>query len=97
MTLHIDDNLEQRPDGTVICRHCGTTLGAAAQPLRDARVRECEPEEAGPSVRAEPRHFADRRVILRQSFCPQCLTLLQAEIVPADEPSFRTRSLAPPS
>lgn len=97
MTLYIDDNLEQRADGTVACRHCGTTIGIAAKPLRDARVRECEPEEAGPSVRAEPRHFTDRRVILRQSFCPQCLTLLQAEIVPADEPSFRTRTLVVPS
>jgi hypothetical protein len=97
MTLHIDDNLEQRLDGTVACRHCGTAVGIAAEPLRDARVRESDPEEAGPSVRAEPRHFTDRPVILRQSFCPQCLTLLQAEIVPADEPSFRTRSLVVPS
>jgi len=94
MTLHIDDNLEQRPDGTVVCRHCGTAIGIAADPLRDARVRESEPEEAGPSVRAESRHFTDRQVILRQSICPQCLTLLQAEIVPGDELSFRTRSLA---
>jgi hypothetical protein len=97
MTLHIDDNLEQRDDGTVACRHCGTAVGIAAEPLRDARVRESDPREAGPSVRAEPRHFTDRQVILRQTFCTQCLTLLQAEIVPADEPSFRTRSLARPS
>jgi len=97
MTLQIDDNLEQRDDGTVACRHCGTAVGIAAEPLRDARVRESDPQEAGPSVRAEPRHFTDRQVILRQTFCPRCLTLLQAEIVPADEPSFRTRNLARPS
>lgn len=94
MTLHIDDNLEQRDDGTVACRHCGTAVGIAAEPLRDARVRESDPQEAGPSVRAEPRHFTDRPVVLRQTFCPRCLTLLQGEIVPADEPSFRTRRLA---
>jgi N-methylhydantoinase B len=97
MTLHIDDNLDQGPDGTVACRHCATAVGIAAEPLRDARVRESEPQEAGPSVRADSRNFTDRRVIFRQTFCPQCLTLLQAEIVPADEPSFRTRSLALPS
>jgi hypothetical protein len=94
MTLYIDDNLEQKPDGTVVCRHCGTAIGVAARPLRNARVRESDPREAGPSVRAEPAHFTDREVVLRQTFCPECLTLLQAEIVPADEPSFRTRALA---
>jgi hypothetical protein len=94
MTVNIDDNLEQRPDGAVVCRHCGTSVGVSADPLRDARVRESAPAEAGPSVRAEPRHFTDREVVLRQTFCPECLTLLQAEIVPADEPSFRTRNLA---
>lgn len=94
MTIHIDDNLEQDGDGTVRCRHCGTTVGVADDVFRDARARESAPEEAGPSVRAEPRHFTDREVVLRQVFCPECLALLQAEIVPADEPSFRTRKLA---
>jgi N-methylhydantoinase B len=93
VSLHIDDNLEQAGDGTVACRHCGTPVGVAAQPLRDARVRVAAPREAGPSVRADAAHFADRQVILRQSFCPGCLVMLQAEIVPADEPSSRTRSL----
>jgi N-methylhydantoinase B len=93
MTVQIDDNLERRQDGVVGCRHCGATVGVAAEPLRDALVRERDPREAGPAVRAEPRHFTDRRVVLRLSLCPQCLTQLQAEIVPADEPSFRTRNL----
>jgi N-methylhydantoinase B len=93
MTTPIDDNLEQRADGTVACRHCGTAVGTAENPLRDARVREQEPAHAGPAVRAEPVHFTDRQVVLRLTFCPQCLTQLQAEIVPADEPSFRTRNL----
>ena len=96
MTLYIDDNLEQAADGAVTCRHCGAGVGVAAQPLRDARVRESQASEAGPSVRADPSTFADRPVVLRQSFCPQCLTMLQAEIVPADEPSFRTRALTVP-
>jgi hypothetical protein len=94
MTVHIDDNLELRPDGAVACRHCGTAVGVAAEPLRDALVRERDPQDAGPSVRAEPAHFTDRRVVLRLTLCRGCLTQLQAEIVPADEPSFRTRNLA---
>jgi hypothetical protein len=94
MSAFIDDNLEQRDDGSVACRHCGTAVGAAADPLRDALVREQESQAAGPSVRAEPAHFTDRQVVLRLTLCPECLTQLQAEIVPADEPSFRTRNLA---
>ena len=94
MSAFIDDNLEQRDDGTVACRHCGTVVGAATDPLRDALIREQESQAAGPSVRAEPAHFTDRQVVLRLTLCPECLTQLQAEIVPADEPSFRTRNLA---
>jgi N-methylhydantoinase B len=93
MSLFIDENLEQTSGGTVLCRHCSTPVGVAADPLRDARVRETAPQTAGPSVRAEARHFTDREVVLRQTFCTECLTLLQSEIVPADEPSMRTRAL----
>jgi hypothetical protein len=92
--MHIDDNLEGGGDGTVTCRHCGAVTGTLDAPLRDARVRESDPRAAGPSVHAEAGNFADRPVLLRQVFCPGCLVQLQAEIVPADEPSWRTRSLA---
>ncbi|HEY0449365.1 acetone carboxylase subunit gamma [Actinophytocola sp.] len=94
MTVHIDDNLELHPDGTVTCRHCGHVLGDAERPLRDARVRETEPRTAGPSVRADASLFADRPVVLRRTLCPECLTQLQAEIVPGDEPTSRHRSWA---
>jgi hypothetical protein len=93
MSVFIDENLEQTDAGAVVCRHCSTAIGVAADPLRDARLRETAPQAAGPSVRAEAGHFTDREVVLRQTFCPECLTLLQSEIVPADEPSSRTRSL----
>ncbi|SDP12828.1 N-methylhydantoinase B [Klenkia soli] len=93
MTVHIDENLVQDDAGAVNCRHCDAALGVAQQPLRDARVRESDPRTAGPSVRADSGHFADRPVVLRQTFCPGCLTLLQSEIVPGDEPSGRTRSV----
>jgi hypothetical protein len=91
--VYIDDNLEQDAGGTVRCRHCATVTGTAADPLHDALVRQGDPRGAGPSVRADASHFADRPVLLRQVFCRGCLVQLQAEIVPADEPSFRTRTL----
>jgi hypothetical protein len=94
MSMHIDDNLDLSGDGTVACRHCSTVTGTASDPLSDALVRQSSPREAGPSVRADSSNFADRDVLLRQVFCPSCLVLLQAEIVPADEPSWRTRSLS---
>lgn len=93
MSLFIDENLEQADGGVVLCRHCSTSVGVAADPLRDARLRETAPQTAGPSVRAAASHFTDREIVLRQTFCPGCLTLLQSEIVPADEPSARTRAL----
>lgn len=93
MTIHIDENMAQANNGVVTCRHCSAQLGVADRPLRDALVHENSPRTAGPSVRADASHFADRPIVLRQTFCPQCLTLLQSEIVPADEPSSRTRAL----
>ena len=93
MTM-IDDNLEQSADGTVTCRHCSHVLGDADHQLRDAHVRESPPAGAGPGIRAEASLFADRPIVLRRSFCPECLTQLQAEIVPGDEPSSRHRELA---
>ena len=92
--MHIDDNLDLRGDGTVACRHCSTLTGTASDTLGGALVRPSSPREAGPSVRADASNFADRDVLLRQVFCPGCLTLLQAEIVPADEPSWRSTSLS---
>lgn len=93
MSVFLDENLEQTDHGTVVCRHCSTAVGVAADPLRDARRRETSPQLAGPSVRAAASNFTDRQVVLRQVFCPECLVLLQSEIVPADEPSVRSRAV----
>ena len=92
MSLFLDDNLEQHPDGRVTCRHCSAVVGDAGRPLREARIRESAPRNAGPAVREDAERFADRPIVLRQSFCPKCLTQLQAEIVPGDEPSSRFRT-----
>lgn len=90
----IDDNLDEHPDGTVVCRHCGAAVGDRADVLAHALRREGPPRAAGPAVRADAHRFTDRVIVLRQAFCAHCLVQLQAEIVPADEPSLRTRGLA---
>lgn len=90
-TMTIDANLVADDAGTVSCRHCETALGTTrGNPLEHARVHERPSTEAGPGVHVDPRTFTERAIVLRQAFCPQCLTLLSTEIVPADEPSFRT-------
>lgn len=97
MSIFLDDNLEQREDGTVVCRHCSTLLGTATNPLSNARLVISRPSEAGPAVRADPSNFAAREIVLRRTLCPQCLTMLRAEIVPADEPTFRTSRVGTPA
>ena len=91
---HLDDNLDERADRTVVCRHCGFTIGDRTDVLAHARRRESPPRLAGPAVRADATVFTDRPIVLRQAFCPGCLVQLQAEIVPADEPHMRHRTLA---
>lgn len=91
----IDLNLETSGSGAVVCRHCGAAVGdSASQPMSHALRRERPSTEAGPGVHADPSLFVDRKVLLRQAFCPGCLVLLATEIVPGDEPSYRTWSLA---
>ena len=94
MSLFLDDNLEQQDDGTVACRHCSTAVSVATDPLRDALVRETPSRNAAPSIRADASLFSERPIVLRVSLCPECLTQLQAEIVPGDEASFRRRAVS---
>jgi len=44
-------------------------------------------------MHADPALFVDRAIVLRQAFCPGCFTVLMTEIVPADEPRFRTKAI----
>lgn len=90
----IDINLQTGADGTVVCRHCGTTVGdSVARPANRALRRDRPSTAAGPGVHADPSLFVDRDVVLRQAFCPGCLALLSTEIVPDGEPSYRGWSL----
>ncbi|MGW3950190.1 hypothetical protein ACWEKM_04275 [Streptomyces sp. NPDC004752] len=92
--MDLDLNLTVSPGGRVDCRHCGALVGTStATPLDRALRTERPSSEAGPGVHADPARFTDRSIVLRQVFCPGCLVLLQTEIVPADEPSYREWSL----
>ena len=89
LNLRVDD-----ATGAVVCRHCTTRIGdTTAEPMAHARRHERPSTEAGPGVHADPAAFVDRKVLLRQAFCPGCLTLLSTEIVPDGEPSYRSWSL----
>jgi N-methylhydantoinase B len=85
----IDVNLRLDASGAVICRHCGAVVGTGDDPFVKAVRSEREPQAAGPGVRVDPRVFTDRPIVLRQAFCPGCLTVLRTEVVPADEPEHR--------
>jgi len=86
----LDDNLTLTDTGAVLCTHCSTPLGQAGRdPLAKAVRRERPSTAAGPGVRADPKTFTTRNIVLRQLFCPGCDTCLGTEIVPGDEPVFR--------
>jgi len=85
----IDMNLELDDARVARCRHCGTQVGTADDPFSRARRAERPSSDAGSGVHADPAIFSDRDVVLRQRFCPGCLTLLSTEIVPRDEEEVR--------
>lgn len=94
MSMDIDLNLTRTDTGAVVCRHCSAEVGPSTdRPLAGALRHERPSTEAGPGVHADPARFTDRRIVLRQAFCPGCLTVLATEIVPADEPNYRNWSL----
>jgi N-methylhydantoinase B len=82
----IDVNLTLDAAGTVLCRHCGAEVGTGDDPFAAAVRHERSADAAGPGVRVDPRVFTDRPIILRQAFCPGCLTVLRTEVIPGDEP-----------
>jgi hypothetical protein len=93
--MQIDDNLKLSDAGAVLCAHCGARVGdSAGRPLQYALRHDRPSSAAGAGVRANPALFTNRPIVLRQLFCQGCLTLLESEIVPADERSYRSWLLA---
>ena len=92
--MDLDLNLTVGAGGHVECRHCGAMVGTSTSTPFDQAVRNEQPSSAaGPGVHADPARFTDRAIVLRRVLCPGCLVLLQTEIVPADEPTYRQWSL----
>jgi N-methylhydantoinase B len=87
--MDIDVNLLLDTEGAVRCRHCDTVVGTTSEPFAHAVRRERDSRDAGPGVREDPAEFSDRAVMLRQRFCPGCLTVLSTEIVPRGEDEIR--------
>lgn len=87
--MHIDINLELDDERVVRCTHCSTQVGTAGDPFENALRNDRRSADAGPGVHADPATFSDRDVVLRQRFCPGCLTVLSTEIVPRDEDEVR--------
>jgi hypothetical protein len=93
--MQIDDNLRVSDTGAVLCVHCAARVGDSVEvPLQHALRRDRPSSAAGAGVRADPARFTQRPIVLRQLFCPGCLSLLESEIVPADERSYRSWVLA---
>ena len=88
--MKVNDAIKVDDAGTATCVNCGKSLGVgSSDPLAGALRTERPSMAAGPGVRADPKLFADRPIVLRQTFCPHCQALLSTEIVPGDEVSYR--------
>jgi N-methylhydantoinase B len=88
--VKVNDAIKVDHAGAATCANCGKGLGlGSSDPLAGALRTERPSMAAGPGVRADPKLFADRPIVLRQTFCPQCRALLSTEIVPGDEVSYR--------
>lgn len=92
--MNLDQNLQTAADSTVVCRHCGATVGESLQEPMGRAIYNTRPAPAaGPGIKADPALFTDRIIMLRQAFCPGCLVCLSTEVGPIDEPAYRTWEL----
>lgn len=96
MAVNFDDNIKLADDGaSTVCVHCSEVLGnVSTGSLKNALVSEQQSSALGPGIRADPKLFTDREIVLRQLFCPKCLTVLATEVVPADEGRYRSWKLS---
>lgn len=80
----IDPHLEL-DDGRITCRNCGEQLCDAEQNYKlHALCDRKSLTEAGPLVN-DPSEYVDEAVEFRQYYCPGCATLLENEVIRADD------------
>jgi hypothetical protein len=84
----LDDNLAVRDDGSVLCVHCGTTIGplTGGAFVSSLTRRESAPTEAGPHIWHDPLEYVDAEIVVQQLCCPGCLTAVNSRVVPVDHP-----------
>ena len=67
------------------CTQCGYDLCAANENHKlHARMHEGAVQEAGPHV--NPHHLGGDKFVLRQFYCPNCLTQINTEVALRGEP-----------
>ncbi len=73
------------------CLKCRHVLGPATEDYKTLALRY-----DGPISEGEPAHLAPQedRFVLRQYFCPNCAVLFEVDMVPREEPPFRSIELA---
>jgi uncharacterized Zn finger protein (UPF0148 family) len=90
----IDDNLALRPDGSVVCVHCGSTVsGPNEEYLSRAIVSKLEMPQLGPQVREPSSVYTELLIGARLTVCPGCYTNLSVEVGPVTTPTHRRREL----
>jgi acetone carboxylase gamma subunit len=69
---------------------CGNTICDAQENYKDHVLRYDGPlSEAGPEKIYSGKYKGEERFVLRQFFCPKCLTILECEVVPRNSPTIR--------
>jgi len=72
-------------DGRVVCRECGEDLCAADENYKLFALCDRKPlTEAGPLLN-DPAQYVDAEIEFRQYYCPGCATLLENEVIEADQ------------
>lgn len=88
MMAALNEFLEIVHDGerdVIRCARCGLDLCAANENHKlFALMREGPVQEAGPHV--NPHHLGGDKFVLRQFFCPNCLTQINTEVALRGEP-----------
>jgi N-methylhydantoinase B len=71
-------------DGRVVCRECGEDICAADENYKlHSLCERKELTEAGPLLN-DPSQYVDDEMEFRQFYCPGCATLLENEVIKAE-------------
>lgn len=79
--------------GRVVCRSCVEDGCTADKSYKLHALYDCKPlTEAGPLVN-DPSEYVDDEMEVRQFYCPGCGTLLENEVIEADQEPVHDKQL----